>query len=388
MSESVSPLRTAFAGMIAMVAAMGIGRFVYTPILPGMMDGLGLSASDAGLLASANYLGYLVGAIAAAGGWAQGRERPLVLAGLALNAVFAAMMGLTTVLDAFLAIRFAAGVVSAFVMVFQTTTVFARLAAAGRSELQAIHFAGVGLGIAISGLMTGFLHMVDASWQQGWFWAGAISALGFLLVLILSEPRGSRVSDPGREPPLPKDRGLYAVILAYGLFGFGYIVTATFLVAIVRQGEADRLFESVVWMATGLAGIPALWLWSKLARRTGLVLAFVFASLVEGVGVLASVMLGSTSGPLLGGILLGFTFIPITAIGLQIGRRMALRAPRRAFALMTAAFGIGQILGPIVAGYTADVTGSFVAGSVAATVALLLSSALIWNTGGSSLHAT
>jgi hypothetical protein len=59
---------------------------------------------------------------------------------------------------------------------------------------------------------------------------------------------------------------------------------------------------------------------------------------------------------------------------------MAPRAPRRALAVMTAAFGNGQILGPIVAGYAADVTGSFVAGSIAATIALFFSCSLIWST--------
>src|SRR5690606_34350300 len=147
-------------------------------------------------------------------------------------------------------------------------------AAAGRTGLQAIHFAGVAVGIAISGLMTGFLHMADASWQQGWLWAGAISAAGFLLVLFLAEPRGSPVSEPGHEPPLPKDRGLYSVSAASGVFGLGYIVTVAFLVAIVRQGEGVGLFESVVWLATGLAGIPSLWLWSLFARRRGIVAAF------------------------------------------------------------------------------------------------------------------
>ena len=95
------PLRFAVAGMIAMAVAMGIGRFVYTLILPGMMEGAGLSAADAGLIASANYLGYLVGALLAAGGWASGRERTLMLAGLAGTALLCAAMGLTESLPLF-----------------------------------------------------------------------------------------------------------------------------------------------------------------------------------------------------------------------------------------------------------------------------------------------
>ncbi|MBA3449339.1 MAG: YbfB/YjiJ family MFS transporter, partial [Pseudaminobacter sp.] len=94
--------------MIAMAVAMGFGRFVYTPILPGMMDELGLSAANAGLVASANYLGYLVGALVAAGGWAHGRERKLMLGGLGAGAMLLAAMGLTESLALFLVIRFLA----------------------------------------------------------------------------------------------------------------------------------------------------------------------------------------------------------------------------------------------------------------------------------------
>jgi predicted MFS family arabinose efflux permease len=122
--------------MLAMAVAMGIGRFVYTPLLPGMMEGLGQSASDAGLIASANYAGYLVGALLAGGGWGEGRERAVGLWSLAASALLVALMAPSRRLPAFLALRFLAGVASAFVMVFVTSLVFARLAANGRDDLQ------------------------------------------------------------------------------------------------------------------------------------------------------------------------------------------------------------------------------------------------------------
>jgi predicted MFS family arabinose efflux permease len=167
------------------------------------------------------------------------------------------------------------------------------------------------------------------------------------------------------------------------MFGFGYIVTATFLVAIVRQGDAGRQFEALVWLATGLAGIPSVWLWNRLAARAGLTAAFALGCLVEAVGVTASVALGGFAGPLLGGFLLGGTFIAITALGLQIGRLLAPEAPRRVLALMTASFGLGQILGPIAAGWVAEWTGNFVAASIGAAVALLFAGAIAWSAGPS-----
>jgi predicted MFS family arabinose efflux permease len=380
-SAPATPLRYAIAGMTAMAVAMGIGRFVYTPILPGMMEELGLSASNAGLIASANYLGYLLGAIAAAGGWAQGRERMVMLAALAASALLAGAMGLTASLGGFIVIRFLAGVASAFVMIFVTTIVFSHLAAAGRNGLQALHFSGVGLGIAVSSLMTGALVLAEAAWPAGWLWSGALSIAGFLLVMMMID-RGPLVTGTAqREPQLPKSAALAKIILAYGLFGLGYIVTATFIVAIVRQGDGGRLFESAVWLMTGLAGFPSVYLWSKMVPRLGLTRTFALGCIVEAVGVVASVSLGGYTGPLLGGILLGGTFIAITAIGLQAGRLLAPKAPRRALALMTASFGTGQILGPIAAGFLADWTGSFVVPSIGAAIVLLLCAAIGYDAG-------
>ncbi|MBO6899957.1 MAG: YbfB/YjiJ family MFS transporter [Rhizobiaceae bacterium] len=378
-TESISALKVALAGMIGMAAVMGIGRFVFTPILPGMMDGLSLSAADGGLIASANYLGYLVGALVASGGWGAGRERLVILTGMFASAALAAAMAMTADMAAFLAIRFAAGVASALVMVFLSSIVFDRLARVGREELTALHFGGVGFGIALSSLLIAALLHAGSDWRQGWIWSGVASlAAALALVALVGKPAatGSKIV---AEPRLHLDLKLMRVVLSYGLFGFGYVVTATFLVAIVRLGEGGRLFEAWVWLATGLAGIPSVWLWNTVAARIGLFGAYATGCAVELVGVVVSVTVGGSAGPLIGGVLLGATFIGVTALGLQASRRLAPHAPRRIIALMTAAFGLGQIIGPVMAGYLADWTGSFVLPSLLAAAALGVCAMLVAN---------
>ncbi|MAW52184.1 MAG: MFS transporter [Geminicoccus sp.] len=367
-------LRYALAGAIAMAIGMGIGRFAYTPILPGMMEGLGLSASDAGLIASSNYVGYLIGAILAGGAWGQGRERSMAYLGTGGTAVLTAAMGLTDAIPIFLLIRFLAGVASAFMMIFISTIIFNQLARTEQSGLQSLHFGGVGIGITVSAVLTAAVFLLGLDWQMNWFAAAAVSGLGFLAVVwLMGRDRYESPSQARREPPLRWTTPLARITLAYAIFGAGYIVTATFLVAIVRQDEGGALVESGVWMAAGLAGAPSVWLWSRIARRVGLATAFGIGCMVEAVAVVASVAVGGYGAQLLAGALLGGTFIAVTAIGLQIGRSLAGDAPRRALAIMTAAFGVGQIIGPLLAGVAADSTGSFFVPSIGAAAALFAS---------------
>lgn len=366
-------LRYALAGALAMAIGMGIGRFAYTPILPGMMEGLGLTASDAGLIASANYVGYLIGAILAGGGWGQGRERSMAYLGTGGTAVLTAAMGLTDAMPAFLLIRFVAGIASAFMMIFLSTIIFSQLARTQQAGLQSLHFGGVGLGITVSAIVTGAVFVLGLGWQMNWFAAAGVSAIAFMAVVwLMGVDDYAPPSQSRREPPLVWNPALAKITLAYAIFGAGYIVTATFLIAIVRQSDGGFVVEFGVWLAAGLAGAPSVWLWSLVARRLGLAAAFGIGCVVEAIGVVASVSIGGYGAQLLAGALLGGTFIAVTAMGLQIGRAVAGDAPRRALAIMTAAFGVGQITGPLLAGIAADLTGSFFAPSIGAAVALMI----------------
>ncbi len=364
----------ALVGALGMASAMGFGRFSYTPILPGMMVGVPLSAADAGLIAAGNFAGYLVGAVIGAYGWAAGREKVVAILALFLTALLQLAMGLASSVFLFILIRFCAGVASAFAMIFLSAIVLGHAAARGSDHVQSAHFGGVGFGIALSSLVVvtiGAAAGADShAWRVEWC-AGAIVSLAIALLvwrLLPALPSATRVL---AEPPLAWKLPLSLITLAYGLFGFGYVVTATFVVTMARLGDAGPLVEFLSWFLAGIAAAVSIFAWRPVMRRFGLRVVFVIGLLVEAVGVLASAALPPPAAPLIGGVLLGATFVMITAYGLQLGRLLSPESPRRALAFMTAAFGVGQILGPVVAGVMADATGSFVAPSIVAALVLV-----------------
>jgi len=385
-SSARSPVALAFGGLLALAAAMGIGRFVYTPILPFMVEGLPLPADDAGLIASANFLGYLAGALLGASRFLPGSPRFWFLGGLAVSALTSAAMAATTALPAFLLIRFTSGIASAFVLVFSTTLILERLARSGRADLSALHFAGVGCGIAFSALFVAVLAQLSADWMTLWL-ASALATglfLFFAALLVPSETAGSTRDGPELLAPAasPFSSGSRVrLVLAYGLFGFGYVITATFVNAIARATPALQPTEPYVWLTVGLCAAPSIYLWNAVAARIGARKAFAVACALEAAGVALTAITLEPVLFLIGAALLGATFMGITALGLMEARREAgpggPLAIRRMLAVLTASFGLGQVAGPWFAGQLHHLTGSFSAASLAAAAALLVAAVLV-----------
>lgn len=377
LSTSRAPVATAFGGLIAMAVGIGIGRFVYTPILPAMLAGLGLSKAAAGLIASANFAGYLVGALGTARLTLPGPRRTWLLGALIASGLTTAAMGLATTLPAFLLLRFIGGAASALALILASALVLDRLAEAGRPGLAALHFAGVGGGIAVSAVLVAVLLAAGANWQALWQASGMTSLLAVLAVMLLLPA--------GREPPVAAstarrhaaDPRLRRLTLAYGLFGFGYVITATFLVAIVRTTPAIRTLEPVIWVIVGLAAAPSVMLWGQLGRRFSIPTAFAIAAIAEALGVLASVVWPSAVGIFLAAVLVGGTFMGLTSLGLMRARELARNDAGQAMAAVTGAFGIGQIVGPLLAGLLSDALGGFAVPSILAAAALVLAAWLV-----------
>jgi predicted MFS family arabinose efflux permease len=377
--ESPNPTRLALGGLVALAVAMGVGRFVYTPILPAMMDA-GLSRAGAGFVASANFIGYVVGALAAATPSLPGSRRAWALGALFASGATTLAMGFAEGMTAYLAIRFAGGMASAFVLVLSSTLVLERLARAGRGDLSAVHFAGVGMGIALSAALVSGLIAVGADWRTLWLVTGAASLMAVPFVAWATPPLAEAASAGGPPAPLAPSRSLIGLVVAYGLFGFGYVVTATFIVAIVRDQPDLRALEPFVWLVVGLTAAPSVALWTALGRRIGVMAAFTVACLLEAVGVAASVLWMSATGALVAAVFLGGTFMGVTALGIVEARALSSGDPRRVLAVMTASFGIGQILGPLIAGFAAERTGDYVAPSLLAAGALIAAALIVMTT--------
>ena len=376
-AASHNSVRIALGGLIALAAGMGIGRFVYTPILPFMVEGLGLTKSEAGLIASANFLGYLLGALAASMAALPGGRRSWFLASLLVSALTTAGMGVSGALGPMLALRFAGGVASAFVLVFSSALIFDRLAEAGRSGLSSIYFAGVGVGIVGSALLVSGVAALGFDWRWLWFASGGIALIAIAAVIWLV-PGGEEPGRPGSAGEgAGIDRRLIALAIAYGLFGFGYVITATFVSTMVRTSPELQSLESLVWPIVGLTAAPSVALWYWVARRAGDGRAFAIACLVEAAGVALSVLATSPLAFLLSVGLLGGTFMGIASLGFVNAARLSDADPRRLFALMTVAFGLGQMIGPTFAGVLYDATGGLLIPSLVAALALVIAAVLV-----------
>jgi predicted MFS family arabinose efflux permease len=367
--------------MIAMAAAMGIGRFVYTPILPFMEAALELSKSDAGLIATSNFAGYLAGALLASSPLLKGSRRIWCIGMLAASALPTGLMAATVSVEFFMALRFAGGFASAFVLVFGSALVLETLARHHRTGLSALHFGGVGIGIAFSAVLVAQISVLGFDWRTQWLACAIVTLAAAIAVMVLIKPEmdveASLANDTGKTRTDTRSTPrLWPLVLAYGLFGFGYVITATFISTMVRTQSEIQFLEPYIWLIVGLAGVPSVFIWTSVARRFGTSQGFAMACLVEAIAVALSVLATGPVAMVTAAIFLGGTFMGITALGLMRAREINTGDARRMLGLMTAAFGVGQMIGPVFAGYAWQFGNSFLFPSMTAALGLAIAAAL------------
>ena len=348
------PVAVALAGLLSLAVAMGIGRFAFTPLLPMMLHDGVIDLPGASGLATANYLGYWLGAMACTVQpllWARWRVKAALphtrMVRIGLLATVVLTLGMVVPSAPLWPVwRFLAGMASAVVFVYVAGWCLARLTALGAPALAGLIFVGPGMGITVSGLAAS--GMVASGWHAATAW-GVFGALAAVLTALAWPQLRGVVSAPAQAVPAPaaaQGGAIAAFALAYGLAGFGYIVTATFLPVIARQALPGSIWLDLFWPLFGIgvaAGslitirLPVHW-----DRRHLLVGCYA----MQTVGVLLTVAWPSLGGFALGSLLLGLPFTAITLFAMQEARRLRPQNASTLIGLLTAAYGLGQIVGP------------------------------------------
>jgi MFS family permease len=345
----------AIVGMFSLAVAMGIGRFAFTPLLPMMLhDGL-IDLQQASNLATANYIGYWLGAIACTlqpFAWTRWRSLPAILVtdalkfGLLLTVLLTLLMCLDTPL-LWLAIRLLTGVSSALVFVYTSSWCLTRLSELGAPSLGGIIYVGPGIGIVITGLLaTG---MLNFSWpsRAGWFiffLLGAIVTFS-IWTQVKGEATltGTKVANDQQSP----QKGIRILSIAYGLAGFGYIISATYLPVIARQALTDSIWVDLFWPIFGMAVIIGALITTRLPSSWDRRILLIACYITQGLGIQIGMWYPSVLGFAIGSLLVGMPLTAITLFAMQETRRLQPINPSPSMGLMTMIYGIGQIAGPI-----------------------------------------
>ncbi|EUB87022.1 MFS transporter [Pseudomonas sp. GM30] len=371
----MSPLIRLSACFVALMMAMGIGRFALTPQMPHLLSEGQVDLTAAGLIAAANYLGYLLGAVDAMFAHRPQQVQRRLHGGLWLSVLLTLASFWANGFWAHLLLRFGTGVASAWVLVMITALSQPLAAAAGRPRLGALVFAGPGLGIFLTGLLALFSHLLNQTSATLWL-IYAVVALVMLLAIVRILPQ------PGVHTPVAtlnvshSNRGIPRLAVVYALYGVGYIIPATFLLQMANAQFHGQWQADLFWPCFGLGAAIGVLLVSLRRHDPNTTRHWLTATLwLQALGVFAC-LLGSGYGLALGVMLCGMPFLACMQLVMQRSRELAPHTTQRNAGLLTACFAVGQLSGPLLAALSSHFSGGLQPALIIAGSGLLIAGGL------------
>tara|TARA_R110002074_G_scaffold152936_1_gene307582 strand:+ start:142662 stop:143846 length:1185 start_codon:yes stop_codon:yes gene_type:complete len=352
--------RVLASGIFCLILTLGIARFAYTPMIPIMFEQVGLTKVLAGWLATINYMGYMLGALTATlVGNLLIKDR-LYRIGLVLAIVTTLMMGLSANPWVWALSRLLAGFSTAAGLLIGAGLMLNWLIRHNHRSEMGIHFSGVGLGIALVALLMTWSSALN--WSEQWLLLGVVGIIFAIPAWRwLPAPDTSGVTQTGetlKDHP-PSKRFLWLMMFVYFCGGFGFVISATYIVAIVESQETLRGQGEIALLVLGLAAAPACIIWDLISRKTGILNALLLAYLLHAAGIILPALESSLLFALLSAGLYGFTFVGIVSIVLTMAGRFYPTRPAKLMGTLTMSYGVPQIIAPTIAGYLAAATGHY-----------------------------
>ncbi|EIQ4478743.1 YbfB/YjiJ family MFS transporter [Staphylococcus pseudintermedius] len=351
-------------GMIALFIVIALGRFAYTPILPFMQLNTGLDNKSVGLLATFNYLGYLIGAMLPIFYIMKNKVFDLKCY-LLLNVATMLLFGVTDHFVIWSLLRLLNGISSGAVFVLASNIVLEALHLARREGIAGLLYSAVGLGLFSSSLFI-FLYTDVTHWRETWIWLGSVAFILTLIIIVclrenptLPEPASHKAHGP--EKVIRYSKKFYIPFaIAYFCEGAGYIITGTFLVAIVKTMPTLSEYAALSWMFVGLGAIPATVLWSMIGQRIGICLSVILAFLLQIVAVLMPIFTVNAFAIALSSMIFGATFLGLTTLFMSKSHQITFETKgNNLVAVMTLIYSVGQMIAPYISGILIERTHSY-----------------------------
>jgi len=372
----MSPLIRLLASFVALMMAMGIGRFALTPQMPHLLSEGQIDLTGAGLIAAANYLGYFVGAVDSIFARSHQHVRGRLYGGLWLCVLLTLASYWANGFWPHLLLRFGTGVASAWALVMITSLSQPLAIAAGRPRLGALVFAGPGLGIVLTGLLALVSNLSGQSSAALWLIYGTV-ALVMLLAILPFLPKPTLTVT---QPTSAGSNGSIAHLCCiYFLYGLGYIIPATFLSQMASAQFHGAWQADLFWPCFGLAAALGVGVASLRRKHPNTTRRWLMATLwLQAAGVFPC-LFGNGWGLALGVLLCGAPFLACMQLVMARLREVAPHGYQRSTGLLTASFAVGQLSGPLLASVSSHLSGGLQPALVVAGTGLLLAGSVLIN---------
>lgn len=367
-------LSTALFGMMVLALGMGIGRFLYTPMLPVLLAEGRFTFSELSWIASVNYAGYLAGSLLFSFGLFHlpGRLRPMLLSSAVATSGLILAMALFSGPGVVMQVRFLAGVASAGMLIFGSTLV---LQHTRNPFVIASLFSGVGVGIALGNeYVIAGLHFALSS-HTLWIGATVFSAVLAILLALLLPSRAHALPAATQAKNEPQPMRWWLLALLYGLAGFGYIIVATYL-PLMAKDAGSPLLTVHLWTLVGISIIPGCFAWLWAAKRWGVLQCLTANLVIQAACVLLTLASGSPLLLVLSSVGFGATFMATTSLVMTLARQLIVPGNLNLLGFVTLTYGIGQILGPLLTTLLGSGTQAITDATLCGALALFLAASI------------
>lgn len=371
--------RQLILGMICLFIVMAIGRFAYTPIMPFMQQTGHMDNQSAGLLATINYLGYLIGAIIPIWVVVFSKVKDLKIY-LIINIVATLLMGLFDHFTLWIIFRLISGITSGTVFVLASNVSLEALRIVNKNRISGFLYSGVGLGIFTSSIFI-FLYTTAHNWKITWIMLGIFSIIMGSLVIFgmrenptIENDSAESTNNSNKTTRKLDKKFIWGFSIAYFCEGAGYIITGTFLVAIVKSIPELADYAALSWMFVGLGAIPSTILWSMMAEKLGHGKATYLAFILQIIAVILPVFSESMMSLVISSLFFGATFLGLTTLFMSKAQALMFQGVSKInlVATLTVIYSLGQMIAPALSGVLIGETGNYNAALIFASIILCI----------------